>query len=258
MKSKFNFLFNVAGGTCLTAACLAATLLGQSAAATPAGGQYSNQGSIASASAPPQGAVSYASVTQLNGLLGQLQATSKSTQADLAKLRIEHWKTDGSTKKQSLADVDSIQRNLQNALPEMISQLQNAPEDLPGTFKLYRNLDALYDVMEGVVESAGAFGPKDDFQTLSNDLSGFESARKQLAERLENLASSKEQEITRLRAQLKTVQAQVPATPPKKIVVDDTQPEKKPATKKKPVRKPASTTTPPNTTQTPADQQKPQ
>jgi hypothetical protein len=61
--------------------------------------QYSAQGTtVASAAAPPQGAVSYASVTQLNGLLGQLETTSKATQADLAKLRIEHWKTDGSTK----------------------------------------------------------------------------------------------------------------------------------------------------------------
>jgi hypothetical protein len=140
----------------------------------------------------------------------------------------------------------------------MIQNLRSAPEDLPATFKLYRNLDALYSVMGGVVESAGAFGSKDDFQTVSNDLSGFESARKQLAERLENLASSKEQEIVRLRTDLKTAQAAIPAAPPKKIVVDDTQPEKKPVAKKKaPAKKPATTATP-STTQTPPAQPKPQ
>ena len=149
--------------------------------------------------APAQGtAVSYASVTQLNGLLAQLEATSKAAQADLPKLRIERWKTDASSKKQTLGNVDSVQRNLQNALPEIIGQLRNAPEDLPTTFKLYRNLDALYDVMGSVVEMTGAFGSKDDFQALSNDLSNFEGSRKQLAERLANLASSKEQEIVRL------------------------------------------------------------
>ena len=213
---------------------------------------------MASAAAPSQGAVSYASVTQLNGLLAQLEAQSKAAQEDLTKLRIERWKTDGSTKKQSLADVDSIERNLQSALPEMIQNLRRAPEDLPATFKLYRNLDALYSVMGGVVESTGAFGSKDDFQTVSNDLSGFESARKQLAERLENLAASKEQEIVRLRTDLKTAQAAVPAEPPKKIVVDDTQPEKKPVAKKKaPAKKPAAPTTP-STTQTAPAQPKPQ
>ena len=76
--------------------------------------------------------------------------------------------------------MDSIQRNLQNALPEMIGQLRNAPEDLPATFKLYRNLDALYDVLGSVVESTGAFGSKDDFQALANDLSSFEGTRKQI------------------------------------------------------------------------------
>ena len=43
-------------------------------------------------------------------------------------------------------DRESIQRNLQSALPEMISQLSNSPENLAASFKLYRNLDALYYV----------------------------------------------------------------------------------------------------------------
>ena len=83
--------------------------------------------------------VSYASVTQVNGLLSQLEAASKDTQADLARMRIERWKADGTYKKQALANVDSIERNLQAALPEMIAQVRAAPEELPATFKLYRN-----------------------------------------------------------------------------------------------------------------------
>ncbi|MFZ0299348.1 MAG: hypothetical protein WAM13_13445, partial [Candidatus Sulfotelmatobacter sp.] len=222
--------------------------------------QYSVQGTVASASSPQGEPVSYASVTQVNGLLAQLEATSKSTQDDLTKLRIERWKTDGSSKRQALGNVESIQRNLQNALPEMIKQVRSAPEDVPATFKLYRNLDALYDVLGSVVESAGAFGPKDDFQALANDLSSFEGTRKQIAERLENLAASKEQEIVRLRADLKTAQAAIPAEPPKKVVVDDTAPApvKKPVVrKKKPVAKKPATPTPATTPpQTPPAQPK--
>ena len=239
-----------------------ATAFGQTAAtpmAAPAQAspQYSVQGTVASAASPQGEPVSYASVTQVNGLLAQLEATSKSTQDDLTRLRIERWKTDGSSKRQALGNVESIQRNLQNALPEMIKQVRSAPEDVPATFKLYRNLDALYDVLGSVVESAGAFGSKDDFQALANDLTGFEGTRKQIAERLENLAASKEQEIVRLRADLKTAQAAIPVAPPKKVVVDDTAPApvKKPVVrKKKPVaKKPATTpstapaTTPPQT-----------
>ena len=219
-----------------------AATFGQTVAApaTQVGAQYLAQTSVASAAAPQGAAVSYASVSQVNGLLSQLEATSKAAQDDLTKLRIEKWKTDGSTKKQTLTNVDSIQRNLQTALPEIIGQLRNSPEDLSATFKLYRNLDALYDVMGSVAESAGAFGPKDDFQSLSTELSSFEGTRRQLAERLANLAASKEQEIARLRTDLKTAQA-ISATPPKKTVVDDNEPPKKPVKKKPATKKPATT-----------------
>ena len=187
--------------------------------------------------------VSYASVTQLNGLLGQLEATSQKTQGDLVGLRIEHWRADGSYKRQALGNVDSIQRNLQDALPTIIAELRSSPEDLPATFKLYRNLDALYDVLGSVTEGAGAFGSKDDLQSLSNDLNSFEGTRKQLADRIDTLSRAKEAEIVRLRADLKTAQAAAPAEPPKKIVVDDTEPEKKPPAttrKKTPAKKPAA------------------
>jgi hypothetical protein len=208
----------------------------------PAGNlHYSVQGQ------PDNTPVSYASVTQLNGMLAQLEAASKNTQADLVKLRIEHWKTDNASKRQALTNVDSIQRNLQGALPEIISQLRAAPEDVPTSFKLYRNLDALYDVLGSVVEGAGAFGSRDDLQSLSNDLTSFEGTRKQVAERIQTLATSKEAEIVRLRADLKTAQAAIPVTPPKKIVVDDNEPAKKPPVKKKPAAKPA---TPSSTTGT--------
>jgi hypothetical protein len=228
------------------------------AAVGPASPLYLVQGGDPS-SASQGGAVSYASVTQLNELLTQLDATSRTTQNDLARLRIERWKTDSATKKQTLNDMESVQRNLQTALPEMIGQLRNSPEDLPATFKLYRNLDALYDVLGGVVESAGAFGSKDDFQALSNDLSGFEGTRKQLADRTNNLATSKEQEIVRLRADLKTAQAAIPVAPPKKIVVDDNEPVKKPVAKKKPAAKKPAVTAPSTAPgQTPPAQPKPQ
>ena len=199
--------------------------------------QYSVQATVASAQGAP---VSYASVTQLGGLLTQLETTSKAAQGDLTNLRIERWKTDAGTKKQALGNVDSILRNLQNALPGIVEKLRAAPEDVPATFNLYRNLDALYDVLGGVVEETGAFGSKDDFQALANDLKSFEGTRKTLADRLENLATAKETEIVRLRSDLKTAQAAIPVAPPKKTVVDDNEPAKKPPVKKKPAAKPAA------------------
>ena len=240
--------------------CMAAALgqSGPAPAASSANGPYAAQGRAASGdSAQAAQPVSYTSMTQLNGMLEQLEESSKRAQADLGKLRIERWKTDGSSKKQTLANVDSIQRNLQGALPELIAQMRARPEDMPTSFKLYRNLDALYDVLGNVAELTGAFGSKDDFQALSNDLSTFEGTRKQLAQRIETLSSAKEAEIVRLRTDLKTAQAAIPVAPPTKIVVDDNEPPKKPAGKKKPKPKPPTTATPAGQTQTPPAQQPP-
>jgi hypothetical protein len=217
----------------LLVASLAAAAGAQDSTATATGQQ------------PP---IAYASVSELNGMLTQLQQTAKSMQADLGKMHIEKWKTDSSNKRQTLETVESIQRNLQTALPETIAELSNSPEDLGASFKLYRNLVVLYDYFGSVVENAGAFGSKDEFQSLSNDMGGLESERRALGERMQKLTASKEDELTRLRAQVKTLSA-APPPPPKKIVVDDTtEPPKKPV-KKKPVKPKPPATTP--TTDTP-------
>jgi hypothetical protein len=187
--------------------------------------------------APPSGStapVPYSSVSELNLLLSQLEQTSQATQLDLAKLRIEKWKTDGNTKRATQEDVASLQRNLQNAMPEIVSRLRNSPENIATTFELYRNLDALYGVLSSVVESAGAFGSRDEFQSLQNDLSALERSRRSFADRMDALANSKEGELARLRTQVQTLEAaqQAAAAPPKKTIVDDTEAPKKPVKKK--------------------------
>jgi flagellar hook-basal body complex protein FliE len=183
--------------------------------------------------------VSYSSISELNQILGSLNQASQSTQNDLSRLRIEKWKTDGNTKRQTQSDTESILKNLQNALPGILSQLQNSPENLAITFKTYRNLDALYDVLTSIVESAGAFGGKEEFQALNNDLNSIDNSRHAVADRMDKLATAKENEIGQLRAALQEAR---PAIPPKKTVVDDTEPApKKTPARKKPAPKPKST-----------------
>jgi hypothetical protein len=185
--------------------------------------------------AEPQdaGPVPYASVSQVNLLLSQLDQTSQAIQRDLSGLRIEKWKTDSNTKRGSQADVASIQRNLQTALPEIIAELRNSPDSLSPTFRLYRNLNALYDVFTSLAESTGAFGSRDDYQLLQNDVNSIENSRRMFADRMEALSGSKEAELSRLRSDLQNARASTEkAAPPKKVVVDDTEPPKKPIRKK--------------------------
>lgn len=194
---------------------------------------------VAQAPAPP---VSYSSISELNQLLGGLQQTSQVIQDDLSHVRIDKWKTDSGTKRQSQGDVESIQRNLESALPGMLNDLKNSPESAPITFKVYRNLDALYDVFNSVVESTGAFGNKEEFQSLNKDLGALEESRRAFAGRMDKIANAKEIEIGQLRAELQTARAEIP---PKKTVVDDTKPaSEKKAVRKKTVPKPKPQTTP--------------
>ncbi len=203
---------------------------------------------VASSTPPAASApVSYSSASQLNQLLTQLEQVSQTTQVDLASTRIDRWKTDSTTKRQTQANLESIQRNLKTALPEIIGQMRSSPESLAASFKLYRNLDALYDVLSSVVESAGAFGTKDEFQSLDNDFNTIETARRSLAERMQGLAESKEVELTQLRTQVRNAQPVVTA-PPKKVIVDDTEPVKKPPAKKKLAAKTTPATTKPPST----------
>jgi hypothetical protein len=82
-----------------------------------------------------------------------------------------------------------------------------------------------------------------EFQALDNDLNALERARRSLAERMETLSASKEAELNRLRTQVKNVQAAANPVVPKKVIVDDTEPPKKPAKTAK--KKPAPTQPPP-------------
>jgi hypothetical protein len=197
---------------------------------------------VATAQTPSnQPAVSYASVNELNGLLAQLDQTSQAVQAELSNLRIDHWKTDANTKRQTQADVESIQRNLKGALPTIVGELRASPESAAASFKLYRNLDALYDVFSSVVESGGAFGPKDEFQSLENNLGAIENLRRSLGQRMDTLLNAKDTELVRLRTQVQAAQTAASSAPPRKVIVDDTEAEKKPvkkSVKKKPVPKP--------------------
>lgn len=217
-------MFRMLGRTCVVPALLAAAV-------------------AQSASSPNSPPVSYASISQVNQLLSRLEASSQTVQNDLARLRIDKWKTDAANKQEAQSNVESIQRNLQSALPEMIGHLRNSPESLASTFKLYRNLSALYDVFHSVVESAGAFGSKDEFQNLQNDLGAVDQSRRLFGDRMEDIATVKEAELARLRI-LQQSQA-VPSGPPKKVIVDDSEAEKKPAKKKSAAAPPAKATATP-------------
>jgi hypothetical protein len=187
----------------------------------------------------PQGTAKQLAPSAVASTLPQLQQLVQNTRVDLARLRVEKWKTDSTSRQQAQENIDALQRNMSNALPEMIGAVQANPSSLAPSVRLYRNLNALYDVLSAVAESAGAFGPKDDYVALEHDVANLDTVRRSVADQLELLANSKDAQITRMEAQARQAATTAAAAPPKKVVVDDNEPApKKPAKKKKPASPP--------------------
>ncbi len=172
--------------------------------------------------------------------LDRLRSAASQANVDIAHIRIEKWKADAASKQQAQSNADSLQRNLTSALPGLIDNFRAAPQDLSAGFRLYRNLNALYDVLASFTEAAGAFGPRNDYEALAQQLMIIDSVRRDLGDNLESLAASKQTELDQLRSRVQSLQQAAAAPPPKKVVVDDTEPVKKTVHKKKPA--PASST----------------
>lgn len=189
--------------------------------------------------ASPTGSVS---MTSILPELDRLQAAASQANHDLGQMRIEKWKADSDSKRQAQSNADSIQRNLTSALPGLIADVRAAPQNLGAEFKLYRNLNVLYDVFASVTESAGAFGSRSDYEALAEQLGVIDSVRRNLANALEQLTASTQSELDQLRIQVRTLQqAAAVAPPPKKVVADDSEPAPKSTHKKK--TKPATAST---------------
>jgi hypothetical protein len=215
----------------LTAFCptLAAVLLALPLAA-PAAAQVT--GAPAGTRAQATAAVSD-SLQQLSGTMDQLQRT-------LAALSITRWKAPGDVRQTTQSDVESMQRDLGTTLPPLLTQSRANPAQLAPAFSVYRNVDALYDVLLRVSETAQLAGAANDGRALEEQRSALEATRTQLGKALLQSAQTQDAEVTQLRTAVAT-----PATAPSaaKTVIDDG-PSAKPKSSGKRTRKPAATPPP--------------
>jgi hypothetical protein len=104
--------------------------------------------------------VTTSSLTALLPELDKLEAVAAQAGLDIGRLHIEKWKTNSGARSAAQADAASVQRNLTSALPGLIAAVRSAPEDLNAAFKIYRNLNALYDVFGALTEPTRAFAPE--------------------------------------------------------------------------------------------------
>ena len=177
----------------------------------------------------------------LNTILLQVQKATSSANVNLGKLRIEKWKTDSQQKQQMQQVADSLQKNIANAVPGLISDVQTSRGGVLASFKLYHNLNVVYEFLSSMAEAAGAFGKREEYQPLEGDATALDTVRQNLSTYIEQAAGKME---AANRAAANAVQARQGPTlvPGKKVVVIDeneTPPRKKPKSTKK------KTSTPP-------------
>jgi hypothetical protein len=217
--------------------CVVLLLAGTGLAQTP----------VAAAPGPAPAAVSS---IDLGMLLAKIEQDTQTLNAEVGRLRIDKWKTDSGTKQQETDNAASIQRNITAALPDLIAAVRNQPQSLAANFKLYRNLSALHDVLAGLGESTGAFGKKEEYESLAPEITSLDQSRRNYGDYLEQLATNGDARLAAAARQAAAVQAAQP--PPKKIIVDDTETAPKPAAKKRAKKKPSTSST---TTSEPAKPQ---
>ncbi len=203
---------------CLVSTRLSGQAVSGRAAAAPASQAAAAQGSAAGSL--PDAA--------LQESLTKVQAMAQKSDADVGRLHIDKWKADRQNKQQSEAIAESIRKNLTTAIPDLVARLQTEPDSVIANFKLYRNLNALYDSFASLAESAGAFGPADQYAPLASDVTQLDQLRRQIAQRVETLAVSSEGELARMRAEAAAARAARAVSgrtaSASKVVVDDSHP----------------------------------
>jgi hypothetical protein len=163
----------------------------------------------------------------LGNALQQVSVASAHLRRALNSINVPKWKAPGDVRQTTASDVDSMQRDVSDTLPNLINTALADPAKVSPAFSVYRNVDALYDVLLRVSETAQLAG-SNDARLLEEQRSTLEDARTQLGAALLQSAQAQDAEVVHLRS----AAVAAPPAPPAKTVIDDG-----PATTSKPSAK---------------------
>jgi hypothetical protein len=169
--------------------------------------------------------------------IGDLRAPLANVQTAIGNVSIGRWKASADVRATAQQDVSSMQRDLITVLPGLLTQAESASANgaaaLSPAFAVFRNLDALYDVLLRVTETAALTAPPADANNLESARAGLENGRAKLGAWLLQAIGAQDARIAQAAAPAPRPAA-APTTP-SKIVVDDGPENPKPRKKKPPV-----------------------
>src|SRR6185437_4249081 len=170
----------------------------------------------------------------LGNALQQVSIASAHLRRTLNSINVPKWKAPGDVRQTTASDVDSMQRDVSDTLPNLINTALADPAKISPAFSVYRNVDALYDVLLRVSETAQLAG-SNDARMLEEQRATLEESRTQLGAALLQSSQAQDAEVMHLRT---TAAAATPPPAATKTVIDDG-PSTKPKPTKKRARKPA-------------------
>lgn len=173
-----------------------------------------------------------------------LQPALQDVEHTVGSLNTGRWKARSDVKGSTDRYLASIQRDLEETLPNLVTQADAKAGSIPPLFAVYRNVDALYDVLLRVDQIAMTAAPENEVSALESALEHLESARKQLGDEIAASAQDREAQIVRLQTAITAAAAAAPAAPAKPSIVDDGPANTPPPVKKKKKRKSATPAAP--------------
>jgi hypothetical protein len=148
-----------------------------------------------------------------------LQPSVQLVKAALATVNIDKWKASSAIKSEADSNLNSVQRDMDQTLPGLVMAADAAPDSAAKVLPVYRNVDALYDVMLRLDAAGRLAAPKDQIGALDDALASIATARRTLGDQLQASADAQEQRMIRLQqAAARPAPAPAPApvacTPP--------------------------------------------
>jgi hypothetical protein len=186
---------------------------------------------VPAGSSPMAEPAASAPAPELDAILNDLQQWTVSADRSLAALRIEKWKTDSAQKLQMEKAISSLQRNLATILPGPANELRRAPGSAAKSFKLYQNINLVYEFFGSVTDAAGSFGRPEESEPLTRDTASLDKLRRRLSQYTEQSAALLETSLQETKAQQVKLAARLEAAQAamlRKVVTDEPAPAKKP------------------------------
>jgi hypothetical protein len=178
--------------------CTSATLLAAQPPAATGNPQPPNPAPAASATLPS----------------ATLQPSLDVLRSALPGLHVDRWRASNAIRDEAQSNLGSIQRDVQTTLPALLAAADAAPGSAGKVLPVYRNVEALYDVMLRVDAAARLAAPNDQMSAIDQALARLDDGRRALGDQLQQATDGQEKQVLHLQAALKAIPPPQPPPPP--------------------------------------------